>query len=201
VIFGRSPVARYLAALAHEMNFSVTILAEGASRQDFPNADVIHDSLQISPAQNSVSAYLVVSTQGESDEEALEAALRTHATYIAFVASRKKAEKVFEYLRAEGIAAEQLNRVHSPAGLNIGARAPEEIALSILAEIVQTRRSKPRVESAATIAPEMRDPVCGMLVNASRAKHFSERDGQTFFFCCGHCKQQFENDPAKYLVS
>jgi xanthine dehydrogenase accessory factor len=198
VIFGRSPVARHLAALANNMNLSVTVLAEGASRDDFPNADVIRASIQ-APAAFRSKPYVVVSTQGELDEEALEAALGLNAMYLGFVASRRKAQKVFDYLRAKGIASDQLSKVHSPAGLNIGALAPEEIALSILAEIVQVRRSKPRLELVA--AGENKDPVCGMIVNPAGAKYRSEQGGHIFFFCSGGCKQQFESDPAKYLVS
>jgi xanthine dehydrogenase accessory factor len=198
VIFGRSPVARYLAALAGTMNFSVVVLAQGASRVDFPNVDTVCDCMELPATAVAANAFVVVSTQGEADEEALKTALGIDSRYVAFVASKAKAQKVFEYLGAEGISSEQLSKVHSPAGLNIGARAPEEIAISILAEIVEVRRGKRKAESALA-EPDFTDPVCGMTVNVRSAQHFLEREGRTFYFCCAGCKQRFVREPAKYL--
>jgi xanthine dehydrogenase accessory factor len=199
VIFGHSPVARYLERLGSAMNFSVVLIARGANRDDFPNAEAIHDGMEAPAAGVAAQAFVVVSTQGEGDEEALEAAVRMDVQYVAFVASKAKAQKVFEYVRAEGITSEQLSKVHSPAGLNIGATKPEEIAISILAEIVQIRRSKRADEQALAVEPESRDPVCGMTVNAARTKYFSHWQGRTFKFCCGSCKEKFDREPAMYL--
>jgi xanthine dehydrogenase accessory factor len=200
VIFGRSAVARYLAALASAMNFSVAIFADGANRDDFPNADIVQDAIQVPDERMAAQAYLVVSTQGEGDEEALAAALRTNAPYISFIASRAKSRKVFEYLRDQGITSDQLSRVHSPAGLNIGAVAPEEIALSILAEIVQIRRATQPIQTSTTSEREFKDPVCGMTVNATGAKYQLEWRGVTYYFCCSGCKQQFEKKPTNYIA-
>jgi len=199
-IFGRSPVARHLATLAGAMNFSVDVLAPGATHEDFPGAEVIHTSIDPAMPKIATQAYVVVSTQGESDEEALEAALRSDARYIGFVASKAKVRKIFDYLRVEGFTTEQLARVHSPAGLNIGAIAPEEIALSILAEIIQIRRRKPQPAPVPSTKPEISDPVCGMTVDTGRAKHFSEQDGRLFYFCGVSCKQKFDSSPEKYLT-
>jgi len=107
VIFGRSPVARYLAALGGAMDFSVVALAQGATRDDFPTADIVYSGLELPASGISNAPYVVVSTQGEGDEEALAAAVATQASYVAFVASRKKAEKVLEYLSKQGISAGQ----------------------------------------------------------------------------------------------
>ena len=199
VIFGRSAVARYLAALASAMNFSVAIFAEGANRDDFPKADIVQHAIQVPDEQLAGNAYVVVSTQGEGDEEALAAALRTNAPYVSFVASRAKSRKVFEYLRDQGITSDQLSRVHSPAGLNIGAVAQEEIALSILAEVVQIRRAKQPPRMTTTLQREFKDPVCGMTVDANGAKHHLEWRGVTYYFCCSGCKEQFEKKPANYI--
>jgi xanthine dehydrogenase accessory factor len=200
VIFGRSQVARYLAKLGSAMDFSVTVLAKGANRDDFPSVDMIQGSMELPVDRSMAKAYVVVSTQGDADEEALEAALRTDARYVAFVASRTKAQKVFEYLSAEGITSDQLGRVHSPAGLQIGAVTPEEIALSILAEIVQIRRRKAHAANEPSEV-DVEDPVCGMKVNTNRAEHFSKLGSQTFYFCCNGCKQQFDSQPANYSRS
>ena len=198
VIFGRSPVAHYLAALANAMNFSVIVLAQGASHDEFPNADTVYAGLELPATRVTRTACVVVSTQGEGDEEALEAALRIDAWYVAFIASRGKAQKVFEYLTKQGISSDRLSSVHSPAGLNIGAVAPEEIAISILAEIVEVRRSK-RKDEGAVRESSYTDPVCGMTVKTSHDVHISEREGRRFYFCCSGCKQQFDREPMKYL--
>lgn len=201
VIFGSSLVARYLAKLANVMNFSVIVLSSGANSDDYPNADLIQTSFKLPDPASAAKSFLVVSTQGEDDEAALAAALRTGAGYVAFIASRAKAKKVFEYLQSEGISADELSRVHSPAGLHISAVAPEEIALSIMAEIVQCRRLKPQVESAVAPEPDATDPICGMSVKVAGAEHVSDWEGREFYFCCAGCKQKFEKDPAKYLSS
>jgi xanthine dehydrogenase accessory factor len=95
---------------------------------------------------------MIVSTQGEDDEGALEQAARSGCERVAFVASKKKAEKIFEYLRGQGIAQERLNQIRVPAGLDIGAGTPEEIAVSILAELIQigARQAKAAADPKAS---------------------------------------------------
>jgi len=203
VILGRSLVAQTLASLAKTIHFAVSVIAPGASRENFPTADVIHEELDLGSISITPQTYLVVSTQGEYDEEALERAVSREAPYVAFVVSQKKAQKIFEYLREKGVASEHLKRVHAPAGLQIGAVSPEEIAVSILAEIVQFRRSKPQplpVLSLPIVTVEAKDPICGMLVNPSQAKYQSEYQGLTFYFCCAGCKHTFDKDPANALA-
>jgi xanthine dehydrogenase accessory factor len=201
VILGRSLVAQTLARLGKAIDFSVSVIAPGATCENFPDADVIREQLELSDRELAPRSYIVVSTQGESDEEALEIALATRARYIAFVASKNKAEKVFEYLRAKGIPSGELSRIHAPAGVPIGAVSPEEIAVSVLAEIVQAGRSKPEVAAAPPAQrTEATDPVCGMTVDTDRAKHRSEYEGESFYFCCARCKQTFDLNPAQYPV-
>ena len=96
----------------------------------------ISPQLKITP-----QTFIVVSTQGESDEEALEAALQTGSSYVAFVASKTKAGKTLDTLKEGGISADKLAKVRAPAGLDIQASSPEEIAVSILAEIIQVRKT------------------------------------------------------------
>jgi xanthine dehydrogenase accessory factor len=96
--------------------------------------------------------YVVVSTQGRGDEAALLAALAVDADYVAFVGSRKKAEALKATLAKRGVAAERLAKLKAPAGLDLGAISPDEIAISILAEIVAARRSK-HSRSGAQTAP------------------------------------------------
>ena len=86
--------------------------------------------------------FVVVSTQGRGDEAALQAALAVDADYVAFVGSRKKAEALKAKLAAGGVAPERLARLKAPAGLDLGAITPDEIAISIIAEIVAARRKR-----------------------------------------------------------
>jgi len=213
VIIGRSLVAQTLATLGKAINYAITVIAPGAHREHFPDADVIRGELDLSQVKTAPPTFIVVSTQGEYDEEALEQALRLDAPYIAFVASKVKARKMFDYLREKGISAELLNRVKAPAGLDIRAVSPEEIAVSILAEIIQVSRGEARPigeakETAAEKKPrlavvttEARDPICGMLVDVSRAKYRSEYEGHTFYFCCAGCKQRFDGQPERYGIA
>jgi len=94
------------------------------------------------PVDEAGSRYLVVSTQGRGDEAALLAALSVDADYIAFVGSRRKSEMLKKAMAERGVAPERLTKLKAPAGLDLGAITPDEIAISILAEIVATRRGK-----------------------------------------------------------
>lgn len=202
VILGRSVVAQCLARLGAAAGYSVTVLAADVSRENFPEPAVLHDRLDLSAVRTGARTFVVVSTQGEGDEEALEQALASGAPFVAFVASKTKAEKIFDYLGGKEISPERLARVKAPAGLPIGAVSPEEIAVSILAEIVQWGRSQP--QPAAVALPvrklEAKDPVCGMTVDVTRAKHTSQVEGRTVYFCCPRCQQTFEQSPQSYQL-
>jgi xanthine dehydrogenase accessory factor len=205
LILGRSPVARALTRLAKAINYTVSVAGYGVDRETFPEADQVRADLNLSELKTSLPVFVVVSTQGEDDEEALEASVGTAASYIAFVASRAKAEKIKESLREHGFAAAKLDRVRAPAGLNIQARSQEEIAVSILAEIIQITRSVPAKQTGLPILSVMPqsvlDPVCGMSVDISMAKHTSEFEGRSFYFCCAGCKRAFDAEPEKYAVA
>jgi xanthine dehydrogenase accessory factor len=202
LIFGRSVVAQSLARLGAAAGYSVDVLSADASRENFPEPTILHDQFDLSLIRNTPRTFVVVSTQGEGDEEALEQALGTDVRYIAFVASKTKAEKVLDYLCGRGISRELLARVTAPAGLPIGAVTPEEIAVSVLAEIVQKGRIEPQPATVSRPAamPEAKDPVCGMMVDVARAKHTAQVEGRMVYFCCPHCKQAFERSPQSYAI-
>jgi len=204
LIVGRSPVGQTLAKLAKVIHYTVSIAAPEATHQAFPEADRVQPDLDLTQLKIGPHAFIVVATQGECDEEALENALRTEAGYVAFVASRAKAAKVLRHLGERGIKPAKLSRIKSPAGLSIGAGSPEEIAVSILAEIVQLTRAKTVTRETParlpTVTSETRDPICGMTVDMGNAKHKSEYEGKTFFFCCASCKQKFEKQPELYAA-
>ena len=201
LIIGRSLVARTLAKLGKAVNYTVTAIAPGTAT--FPDADRVHRELDLSQVELAPECYIVISTQGEDDEEALEQALGTGKPYIAFVASRAKARKILDALGRKGIPPELLSRVRAPAGLDFGTVSQEEIAVSILVEIIQVRKSKPVVTGKGEtpiVSPiaETRDPVCGMVVDTVAAKHRTEYGGNAFYFCCAGCKESFEQDPERY---
>ena len=205
VVVGRSPVAQALARLAKVIDYRVSVAAPEASQQAFPDAAYIQTDLDLKQMNLTEQTCIVVSTQGEYDEEALEQALQTDSAYVAFVASKTKAQKVFEYLREKGIKDDRLQRVRAPAGLDIGAGTPEEIAVSILAEIIQLRGAQKKSveeikskELPVVTHKQALDPICGMTVDASTARYKSEFHGSQYYFCCAGCKQKFDREPEKY---
>ena len=201
VLIGDSPVIGALSRLAEVPGFAVVQL----------------DSADLSAVPINERTYVLVATHGQYDEDALEQALRSPAIYVGMVGSRRRAEACRGYLRASGLSEQQIERLKAPAGLDVGAVTPEEIAASILAELVQVRRrgpiineerTSPAIEGlpehiGTTIATEIEtaiDPVCGMIVEIATARHRSTLDGQDFYFCCPACKRLFERNPQEYLV-
>ena len=141
------------------------------------------------------SIALVVASHGKDEEDALAAALTAAVPYVGLVASRKRGAAVKEELSTRGVPEEQLNRLHTPAGLDIGAQTAEEIAISILAEIVATRHRQITGPQTAT------DPVCGMTVAVSDSTPSATHEGHPIYFCGDGCRKAFEEDPARYAAS
>jgi xanthine dehydrogenase accessory factor len=214
MILGRSPVAQTLARLGSTIGYAVAVVSDGAAVEGLADAEIADaetmetQGFNLERVKITPQTFIVVATQGEGDEEALEQALRTNATYVAFVASKTKAAKVFEYLKARGVKPEKLSEVRAPAGLDIGAGSPEEIAVSILAEIIQLRANavkataqQPKSPVLSVINAEAKDPICGMTVDKTKAKYKAEFQGKMFYFCCVGCKQTFEQEPQRYPAS
>ena len=141
VVCGSSPVAVAVADFAKHSGFAVTVCAPAAEQSALEAADRRIEGYAL-PVQEAGARYVVVSTQGRGDEAALLAALAVEADYIAFVGSRKKADALKSALLDRGVAPERLAKLKAPAGLDLGAITPDEIAISILAEIVAVRRGK-----------------------------------------------------------
>ncbi len=140
IIAGASPVARALATLGRGAGFAVTVAALSEDQENFSNPDFRIEGFDLASAPASRMGSIIVATQGKRDRDALRGALESEATYVGFVGSRKKAETLKARLREDGVPEERIAILRSPAGLDIGAATPEEIALSILAEIVEHRR-------------------------------------------------------------
>lgn len=209
VIFGLSPVARALSRLGKAMGYSIDAADAEADRAAFPDADRVGADARASSAAGGPSPaarrFAAVATMGDSDEDSVLAALALEPAYLAVVASSKRFGQMRETLSARGASAESVGRIHNPAGLDIGARTPEEIALSILAEIVQSEsvRREEREPAAASPPPaiEERDPVCSMTVSVATAAARAEFNGRTYYFCCAGCRDRFLAAPERYVAA
>lgn len=217
IVIGNLPVARALAQLGQAMRYHTIVVDPSHQSEVIPTngaapayADELLTDLTAIGAYVTPVASIVIATHGQYDELALEQALATNAPYIGLVASRKRAEAVREYLAQQGFTDQQLGRFKSPAGLDIQARRGEEIALSIMAEIVQRRRNSaelawvaaPETISQLEVAPATAiDPICGMSVEIAGAKHTYEHQGTTYYFCCPGCKTTFRKAPEQYLAT
>jgi xanthine dehydrogenase accessory factor len=209
ILLGNSPIAITLAKLAKVLNYEVDVFDPLAMREEFPDVDWLSIDMELKAITIHPTAFAVVATQGHDDELALETAVRTGVPYIAFVASKTKFASRAEYLRDRGVSDEEIARIKAPAGLDIGATTPDEIAASILAEIIQVRRqllAPQKVQAAQAVAAveelvvaEAQDVICGMTVEIPTAKYVSEFRGEHFYFCCASCKTQFEKNPGAHV--
>jgi len=145
VILGSSPVGIALADLARRFGFFVIVCAPASDHADYGEVDLLADGFE-PPGAYGGAGFIVVATQGRGDSAALKAALKANFVYAAFVGSRKKAEALRKELAESGLDPQRLGAFKAPAGLDIGAITPDEIALSILAEVVETRRRGHRSE-------------------------------------------------------
>jgi len=139
IILGGSPVALSLATQARQLGYHVALAAPSADLPEAPDVDTLIDGFAL-PKLNEAKRFVVVSTQGKGDEAALRTAVATPAAYRAFVGSRRKMASLRAKMIGEGIAASAIDLVKAPAGLDLGAITPEEIAMSILAEMTVERR-------------------------------------------------------------
>jgi xanthine dehydrogenase accessory factor len=193
VIVGHSPMARTLAQLAQTLGWRSELI-DGA---DFKTADADEH------------AMVVVASQGRGDEGLLERAIAAHPAYLGLVGSRKRGVAVLGYLADRGVPPDQLERVRVPAGLDLGSTTHQEIAVAILAELVQLRAAGALAGSAAGVpasdgagahrTAEATDPVCGMTVTAGPESTPLDHGGVTYYFCSTGCRQAFEGDPAAYV--
>lgn len=147
IVCGASPVAASLVALAKAMGYRTVVAALEEDHPRLPGADSYIAGFDLDAARPVPGDAIVVSTQGKRDREALHAALSTDAAYVSFVGSRRKAATLIGALRDKGVTEQQIGRLKAPAGLDIGAIEPEEIALSIMGEIVNRRRRAVRGEA------------------------------------------------------
>jgi len=192
IVVGRSPMAQTLAELARAIGWRATLI----SGDDFSAADAGPGSM------------VVVATQGHGDEEIVEQAVAARPAYVGLVGSHKRGHAVLGYLADRGVPRADLDRVRVPAGLDLGPTTHQEIAVAILAELVQARAAGQlttgpaagqAAADAATAPAEAVDPVCGMTVDAGPASYPLEHEGVTYYFCRADCRREFEASPAAYV--
>ena len=204
VIVGSSPMARTLAELAGALDWRTVLVS--------PEEFTAEGAAGLGADERSL---VVVATQGHGDEDVIERAAALRPAYLGLVASRKRGEAVVGYLAERGVPRDQLDRVRAPAGLDLGKTTHEEMAVAILAELVQLRASGtlpvtvvPRQEQAHQ--PEGRpmrqlklaeatDPVCGMTVTPNASTPHAEHDDVTYYFCCSGCHRAFSDNPHAYI--
>ena len=139
---------------------------------------------------------VLIATQGQGDEEALEAALRSPAKQVLMIASQRKAEKLRAVMRTRGIDESQLARLQAPAGPDAGAKTPGEIALVAIVGVLALLRGRSEVAAEAKFI----NPVCGMAVSIANPMHIEIYEGVSYYFCCDGCRTTFQKEPAKYAA-
>lgn len=202
-LFGASPTSRALSRLAHVLGYSVEAVDELADQASFPEADRVvtnpnTDEFMQRARKHRGRILAVVATLGDSDLEAIRTAVSIAPEYLGVVASRKRFAVLKDALSSSGMSDSDLAQIENPAGLDLHATGPEEIALSILAEIIQQRHPIRGGKESFGNAEEL-DPVCGMKVSVLGAPHTHEENGRNFYFCCGGCRDKFRSDPGSYL--
>ena len=210
VVVGHQALAETLVAQAKSLDYAVSVVGETLAPELFAQADRIITGLDFSQLEITPHTYVVIASHGNYDELALEAVLPSRAAYIALVASKKRSEAILSYLQMDNVPQAQIDRIKYPAGLDIGAMTPAEIALSILAEIIQVhRRGHPAHPGKAAyeeeqqeqqpVAEEAIDPVCGMTVTIGSTSLSAEYQGKLYYFCSPGCQRKFTSQPEKYV--
>lgn len=207
VVVGRSPMVEALVQMAQAIGWrTVLVDPDGGSAEKYPSAECVVSELDFKLAGVDERSLVVVATQGHHDEEAVEQALIAGPAYVGLVGSRPRAKSVFDYLEGRGLSRETLDRVKVPAGLDLGRVSHREIAVGVLAELVQLRAAGELGKGVRPEVPEVEiveavDPVCGMTVEVASARHKLEYDGAMYYFCCAGCVKAFEGDPAEFAGS
>lgn len=182
LVIGASPAAQALVSLAKRVGFSVTAAFPAADKEMFPDADKIIDGFDVADVVPSLyTSFVVVATQGKRDEQGLEAAISVGASYTAFIASERKADKLKSYLKDSGSDAERVDAIISPAGVEIEAVTPEEIALSVLAGLVKARRTGVAVPEPLKESSDEDSSCCGSKKAEEKSKSSSAKNKS----CCG----------------
>jgi xanthine dehydrogenase accessory factor len=175
LVAGDSPIVAALRSLGPEVGLKIVA------------AHDIQDGV-LTPTAGDLA--LVVAAHGNEEVATLRAGLEAGVRYVGLVASRRRGAAVTRELRDEGVAEELLDALDTPAGLDIGARTPAEVALAIIARIIAVRRTRPEPAAGAPVTAV--DPICGMTVVVKADTPSLEHEGGTVYFCCAGCRRKFE---------
>ena len=219
IVVGKSNIARKLVSIAATADFKVTAMSKDADQHMFPLASVVKEDVTFADIKNFSNTYVVIATQGEDDEENVKKALATPAKYVGYVSSSKKSDSIKQYLVTKNVPDERIAILRSPVGFDINAKLAGEVAISILAEIVEDFRNEKAVSSDCCGSQTSKkeepvqeqnvndkfneeyyiNPVCGVPVSKKSPKHIIDYQGEKVYFCCDGCKVSFEKNPAQYI--
>jgi len=190
LVVGRSPMAMTLAQLAGDLDWRVQLV----------------DGNDLVTSMVTPSTVVVIATQGHGDEEAIEIALTQNPVYVGVVASHRRGKVVLDYLAERGVSPEKLEQVRIPIGIDLGHTTHREMAVAILAQLVQLRalgaftpNSRQTSSASPEIVEEVIDPVCGMTVKPEKSNRPFIYEDVTYYFCAPGCRSAFEKDPTSYL--
>jgi len=212
LVMGATPTALEACVLAQRMGLRVAGAAPVSASLAGLGLVQVLDDFDTQAITRLDPAFVLVATQGDGDEPALEAALRSRARAVLMVASQRKTDTLRAAMLARGIPEARLASLHAPAGPAIHARTPQEIALGAVAGLIALRR-EPEPPPAAGVAPVLPceaisppeatrylNPVCGMAIERTTAKYVVDYGGELHYFCCDGCKLEFEREPEKYMA-
>ena len=199
IIYGSTPTVYALAKIGSLLNYECYICSPNAEfvKELSDNVRVLKDYKVFSD-----QSVAVVATQGENDLHALKSAIDSKSNFISMIISNKKASSLFFQLEKEGYSEEDISRVKFPAGMDINASTPEEIAVSILAELINNRNSVDLKEQVIVEVKEDKkeiDPICKMIVDTKNAADTYKFDDINYYFCCTGCKEKFALEPSSYI--
>ena len=192
IIFGNTPTTYAIANMAEFLNFDCYLYLSSSKK----NIE-LHKNVTIIEGYKPFNqkCIAVIGSQGENDLAALKAAILSNPQFISMIISKKKASSLINELKKTGFSKEKISNVKFPAGLDIGATTPEEIAISVLAEIIKEKYktvSKEKDTDNSIKNIHEKDPICGMIVDPKTAADSYSIDGKMYYFCCSGCKNKFQ---------
>ncbi|NQY57882.1 MAG: XdhC family protein [Ilumatobacteraceae bacterium] len=186
VVVGSSPMADLLQRLGAELGWNAELVAG----DDFTSGQI------------GAHSFTVIATQGHNDEDIIERAAKARPAYLGVVASAKRGAALREFLADRDVPSDVLDALRCPAGIDLGHTTHNEIAIAILAELVQLRAAGAAAGARETPIERVEaiDPVCAMTVTIDPSAQSYDLDGIAYYFCCAGCRTAFANDPASYLT-
>lgn len=202
MVIGSSPISRALTTLAGALGYGTTAALDDPTEK-VPDVGAVIGLDELGRTKLHAPDAVVIATMNRYDEVGVEAALKTEAGYIGLVASRARSESVIDLLRGRGVDQASIDRIHSPAGLDLGPSTQSEIALAVMAEIVAERHRLDGESLEGPLHPEhvvaeAIDPVCGMTVAIVEGTITAEHAGVSYYFCGPGCRDAFIAHPGNY---